>query len=357
MHPSPDPPLKSARLLDQVRERLRYVHYSLSTEKTYLYWIRWFIRFHELRHPRDMGAPEIEAFLSYLANQREASASTHKQALSALLFLYKRVLGVDLPWMQEIGRPHTAKRVPVVLSRDEVARMLSAMTDVHGLIARLLYGTGMRKMEGLRLRVKDVDFDRRLIVVRDGKGGKDRITMLPSALEQPLRSQVEYARALWKADRDGKRPGVELPAGLARKYPRAGETWAWFWVFPSDHESRDPRSGIQRRHHVYEETVQRALRRAVLRAGIAKPVGSHTLRHSFATHLLERGQDIRTIQELLGHSHVDTTMIYTHVLNRPGIGAVSPLDDGRHAAESPQLYAALRQTTRPRRPSLSASAI
>jgi len=344
------PPLQSTRLLDQVRERARYAHYSISTEKTYLYWIRWFIRFHGLRHPREMGAPEIEAFLSFLANQREASASTHKQALAALLFLYKRVLGVDLPWMQEIGRPHTAKRVPVVLSRDEVARLLAAMTEVHGLIARLLYGTGMRKMECLRLRVKDLDFDRHLVVVRDGKGGKDRITMLPSTLEQALRRQVEYARALWKADRDKTRPGVELPAGLARKYPRAGESWAWFWVFPSDHESRDPRSGIERRHHVYEETVQRAIRRAVLRAGIAKPVGSHTLRHSFATHLLERGQDIRTIQELLGHSHVDTTMIYTHVLNRPGMGAVSPLDDGRHAVASLMALAVVRERVAAYRP-------
>ena len=345
-HPASDPPLLSVRLLDQVRERIRYCHYSLSTEKTYGYWIRWFIRFNGLRHPREMGAPEVEAFLSFLANQREASASTHKQALSALIFLYKRVLGVDLPWMRDIGRPRTAKRVPVVLSRNEVARWLAAMTEVHGLIARLLYGTGMRKMECLRLRVKDVDFDRRLIVIRDGKGGKDRITMLPSALEQALRRQAEYARALWKADRVKARPGVELPAGLARKSPSGGESWAWFWVFPSDHEARDPRSGIERRHHVYEETVQRALRRAVLRAGIAKPVGSHTLRHSFATHLLERGQDLRTIQELLGHSHVDTTMIYTHVLNRPGMGAVSPLDDGRHATELPVLpYGAIRLPT------------
>jgi integron integrase len=331
MKPRPLPPLRSTRLLDQLRERIRYSHYSLSTERSYVYWARGFIHFHGLRHPREMGGPEVAAFLSHLANYREASASTHKQALAALLFLYKQVLGMDLPWMQEIGRPRTPKRLPVVLSRAEVDRLLSATTGVHNLVFRLLYGTGLRKMEGLRLRVKDVDFDRRLIIVRQGKGNKDRITMLPSTLEADLRQQLNYGKALWAADRADQRPGVELPQGLARKYPRAGESWAWFWVFPSDHESIDPRSGIRRRHHLYAETLGEAIRRAARIAQIGKPVSTHMLRHSFATHLLERGQDIRTIQELLGHAHVDTTMIYTHVLSRPGMGLRSPLDDTGHA--------------------------
>jgi len=310
-----------------LRERIRYCHYSLQTEKTYVYWVRSFIRFHRYRHPREMAAPEVEAFLSHLANERQLSASTHKQALSALLFLYKRVLGIELPWMQEIGRPRTPTRVPVVLSRDETQRLLTAMSGVHGLIARLLYGTGMRKMECLRLRIKDVDFDRQLIIVREGKGQKDRITMLPTSLEAGLREQVGRARLFWSSDRAKERPGVEIPPGIARKYPRASRSWPWFWVFPSDHEAVDPRTSERRRHHLYEDSVQRSLRRAARLSGMAKPVGSHTLRHSFATHLLERGQDIRTIQELLGHAHVDTTMIYTHVLNSRGMGVRSPLDD------------------------------
>lgn len=326
MKTNPPPPLRSTRLLDQLRERIRYRHYSLSTEKSYAYWVRSFIRFHGLRHPNTMGGPEVEAFLSYIANQRGASASTHKQALSALLFLYRQVLDVELPWMEQIGRPQTPARLPTVLSRDEVQRLLAAIPDVSGLVARLLYGTGMRKMECLRLRIKDLDFDRGIIVVREGKGNKDRITMLPRALVPPLREHLAYARSLWAADRAAGRPGVELPGALARKYPRAGESWGWFWVFPADHESTDPRSGVRRRHHLFEESVQRAIRRAAVTAAIFEPVGAHTLRHSFATHLLERGQDIRTIQELLGHAHVDTTMIYTHVLNRGAGGVLSPLD-------------------------------
>jgi integron integrase len=325
------------RLLDQLRERIRYRHYSLSTERSYAHWVRAFIRFHNLRHPREMGVGEVEAFLSHLANQRQASASTHKQALAALLFLYRHVLDQELPWMQEIGRPQTPARLPTVLSRDEVERLLAAMTGVPGLVARLLYGTGMRKMECLRLRVKDVDFDRQLIVVREGKGGKDRITMLPQALMPALREHLAYARSLWAADRAATRPGVELPGALARKYPRAGESWGWFWVFPADHEATDPRMRIQRRHHLFEQAIQRAIRRAALTARIFKPVGAHTLRHSFATHLLERGQDIRTIQELLGHAHVDTTMIYTHVLNRGAGGVASPLDS-LHCAEPACTY-------------------
>jgi integron integrase len=320
------PPLRATRLLDQVRERLRYGHYSLSTERSYVYWVRWFVRFHQLRHPRDMGSAEVQAFLTWLANRRGVSVSTHKQALAALIFLYKQVLGVDLLSMQEIGWPRAPQRLPMVLSREEVQRLLAAITGEHQLLFRLLYGSGMRKMECLRLRVKDLDFDRRLIVIREGKGNKDRITMLPNALLPDLRQQLSYAKELWARDRALGRPGVETPPSVARKYPRAGETWAWFWVFPSDHESTDPRSGVRRRHHMYEGTLGSAIKRATTRAQIAKPVSTHTLRHSFATHLLERGQDIRTIQELLGHSHVDTTMIYTHVLNR-GTGVLSPLDE------------------------------
>lgn len=280
MKPGSPPPLRSVRLLDQLRERIRYRHYSLSTERSYAYWVRWFIRFHGLRHPRELGGAEVEAFLSHLANQRAASASTHKQALAALLFLYKQVLGIELPWMQEIGRPQTPVRLPVVLSRDEVQRLLAAGSGVGGCIVRLLYGTGLRKMECLRLRVKDLDFDRGIIVVREGKGQKDRITMLPQALAPALREQLACARSLWAADRAAGRPGVELPGALARKYQRAGESWGWFWVFPSDHESTDPRSGLRRRHHLYEQSIQRAIRRAAAAAGIHKPVGAHTLRHS-----------------------------------------------------------------------------
>lgn len=321
------PPLRSTRLLDQVRERVRYQHYSLSTEHSYVQWVRRYVRFHGLRHPRDLGGQEVEAFLSHLANQRQCSASTHKQALAALLFLYRQVLGVDLPWMQQIGRPRTPARLPNVLSRSEVERLLSSMTGIPALVARLLYGTGMRKMECLRLRIKDLDLERRVIIVREGKGEKDRRTVLPQSLVPALGAQLQAAHALWRTDRNAERLGVEIPPGLACKYPRADQSWAWFWVFPAEQESVDPCSGVRRRHHLYDAQITRALQRAALSAGIAKPIGTHTLRHSFATHLLERGQDIRTIQELLGHSHVDTTMIYTHVLNLGARGVVSPLDD------------------------------
>ena len=328
------PPLRSTRLLDQLRERLRYAHYSLSTERAYVYWVKFFIRFHHLRHPREMGGAEVARFLSWLVTERRLSASAHKQALAALLFLYKQVLDFDPPWMQEIGRPRPSHRLPVVLSRDEVSRLLSATSGVHRLVFTLLYGTGMRKMECLQLRVKDLDFERALIVIREGKGNKDRITMLPRALEGDLRKQLDFARELWARDRAENRAGVQTPSSVANKYPRAGQSWSWFWVFPSDHESLDPRSGVRRRHHIYEGTLGRVIKRAAAHAHIPKPVSTHTLRHSFATHLLERGQDIRTIQELLGHSHVDTTMIYTHVLNR-GPGVISPLDDPLATAVPP----------------------
>ncbi|WP_019561892.1 integron integrase [Caldimonas manganoxidans] len=320
------PPLKSTRLLDQLRERIRALHYSLRTEEAYVYWCRAFIRFHRLRHPAEMGGPEVEAFLTWLASERGVSVSTHRQALSALLFLYGKVLGVQLPWMDTIARPQPQRRLPVVLSAQEVAAVLALMEGEHRLLAQVLYGTGMRLTEGLRLRVKDIDFAHRAIVVRDGKGGKDRVLMLPRTLEQPLREQLARAHALWVADRQAGRGGVEMPDALARKYPRAGASWPWFWVFPQAQHAVDPRSGVVRRHHLYDQTFQRAFKRALQAAGIHKAATPHTLRHSFATHLLQAGYDIRTVQELLGHSDVSTTMIYTHVLKVGGGGVHSPLD-------------------------------
>lgn len=325
------PSLQSTRLLDQVRERVRYMHYSLKTEKAYLYWIRFFIRWSAtqsggMRHPRVMGVADVEAFLSMLANERKVSASTHNQALSALLFLYREVLGIDLPWLNNIGRPQQTKRIPSVLTKDEVAGLLAQMEGVTALLARLLYGTGMRLMEGMRLRIKDVDFERHVIIVREAKGAKDRVVMLPHSLAPALRLQMLAARAQWEADRQVQRGGVEVPHALESKYPNVGFTWGWFWLFPSPTLSVDPRSGIERRHHLFEERLQRALKKAVAGAGIVKPVSVHTLRHSFATHLLQSGTDIRTVQELLGHSDVSTTMIYTHVLKVAAGGTASPLD-------------------------------
>lgn len=320
------PPLKSVKLLDQLRERIRYLHYSIRTEESYVYWVLAFIRFHGVRHPATMGHAEVEAFLSWLAAERKVSASTHKQALSALLFLYSKVLCIDLPWMANIGRPRTQRRLPVVLSVDEVTAILAVLEGEHRVFAQLLYGTGLRITEALQLRVKDVDFDRRTIIVREGKGDKDRALMLPQSLVPALRGQLARARAFWSADQAEGRGGVELPHALARKYPRAGASWIWFWVFPQATHSTDPRSGIVRRHHLYDQTFQRSFKRAVEQAGIGKPASPHTLRHSFATHLLQSGYDIRTVQSLLGHADVATTMIYTHVLNVGGGGVISPLD-------------------------------
>jgi integron integrase len=325
------PLLRSTRLLDQVSERIRYMHYSLKTEKAYLYWVRFFIRWSAtqpggMRHPRDMGVADVEAFLSMMANERKVSASTHNQALSALLFLYREVLNIDLPWLNNIGRPQQAKRIPSVLTKDEVAGLLAQMDGITALLARLLYGTGMRLMEGMRLRVKDVEFDRHVVIVREAKGGKDRVVMLPRSLAPALRLQMLAARALWEADRQAQRGGVEVPHALDVKYPKVGYSWGWFWLFPSPTFSIDPRSGVERRHHLFEERLQRALKVAVPKAGIHKPVSVHTLRHSFATHLLQGGTDIRTVQELLGHSDVSTTMIYTHVLKVAAGGTSSPLD-------------------------------
>lgn len=323
---APRPALQATRILGQLRERLRYLHYSLRTEQSYVYWVRFFIHFHGMRHPREMGKKEIEAFLTMLATERHVSISTHRQALSALLFLFKEVLDQQVPWLAEIGRPLPRKRIPSVLTVLEVQRVLGFLEGEVGLLARLLYGTGMRLTEGLSLRVKGVDFERHLIVVREGKGGKDRVVMLPQSLEAPLRDQLRRSRLLWDADRARGHAGVFLPAALEAKYPRAGQSWTWHWVFPAPKLSLDPGTGVERRHHLFEERLTRALRRAVSLAGVDKPVSAHTLRHSFATHLLQSGTDIRTVQELLGHSDVSTTMIYTHVLKISAGGARSPLD-------------------------------
>ena len=343
MPPQPSPPLAAPRLLDQVRAAVRYRHYSLRTEQAYVHWIRAYVRFHGLRHPVEMGRAEVEGFLTWLANERQVSASTHHQALSALLFLYQQVLGLQLPWMSELGRPRAERRLPVVLSVDEVAAVLGELPSGEWrTFGQLLYGTGMRLLEGLRLRVKDVEFDRSALIVRQGKGGKDRVVMLPQMLKPALQAQLAAARTLWNADREADRPGVWLPDALARKYPRAASSWSWFWVFPAPELSIDPRGGAQRRHHLLDQSFQRHFKRAVAAAGIVRPATPHTLRHSFATHLLQSGYDIRTVQELLGHADVSTTMIYTHVLKLGGGAVKSPLDGlARLAAgEPPAAYAA-----------------
>ncbi len=324
--PSSSDPASAPRLLEQVSARIRFKHYSIRTEQAYLDWIKRFIRHFGKRHPKDMGAEEVQEFLSHLAVAGRVAASTQNQAKSALLFLYKEVLAFELPWLDKVEAAKTPKRLPVVLTRNEVMAVLTRLEGTHNLVARLLYGTGMRIMEGLRLRVKDVDFERLEILVRDGKGAKDRVTMLPASVAPALQEHLKRVQALHAQDLAAGYGDVYLPFALDRKYPNAGREWMWQYVFPSSNLSVDPRSGVIRRHHVQDQAVQRALRQAVRDAGINKPATPHTLRHSFATHLLESGYDIRTVQELLGHSDVSTTMIYTHVLNRGGRGVASPLD-------------------------------
>jgi integron integrase len=318
---------ESPKLLQQVRDRCRTLHYSLRTEDTYVHWIKRFILFHGKRHPRDMGSVEVGAFLSHLALDLNVAAATQNLALAAVLFLYREVLEQDLAWIKDVTRAKKSRRLPTVLTQREVGALLAALeVDTASLIVRLLYGTGMRLMEAIRLRVKDVELQSRQITVREGKGGKDRITMLPDRLVEPLRAQIKWRRELYQTDLKAGRADVWMPDALARKYPKAGSEWAWQYVFPAEGFSTDPRSGAVRRHHINEQQVQRAVKRAALTAKLAKPCSPHTLRHSFATHLLESGYDIRTVQELLGHSDVSTTMIYTHVLNRGGKGVRSPLD-------------------------------
>jgi integron integrase len=321
----PDTPA-APKLLDQVRDHIRVKHYSIRTEQQYVQWIKRFVLFHGKRHPRDMGAAEVEAFLTHLAVEGGVAAATQTQALSALLFLYREVLEADLPWLDNVTRAKPSRRMPVVLTQSEVRAVLDRMDGTYGLMARLLYGTGMRLMECVRLRVKDVDFVRHEILIRDGKGGKDRVTMLPVALSVKLSEHLARRRLIYEDDLVQGKVEVWLPDALAKKYPNAAREWGWQYIFCSGSYSTDPRSGKVRRHHVDEKLLQRAMKRAVVGARVNKPATPHTLRHSFATHLLESGYDIRTVQELLGHSDVATTMIYTHVLNKGGRGVVSPLD-------------------------------
>ena len=309
-----------------MRARVRRLGLSIRTEEAYVGWVRRFIFANDKRHPRELGAREVEAFLTHLAMHGRVAASTQNQALSALLFLYREVLQQELPWMENIRRAKRPERLPVVLSREEVAALLEEMNGVTWLMASLLYGAGLRLMECVRLRVQDVDFVRREITVRQGKGGKDRRTMLPAIIVDALQGQLAEARRVHERDLAAGFGAVWLPNALARKYPNAAREWAWQYVFPASSRSIDPRSSVERRHHLDETVLQRAVKQAVRRARIDKPATCHTLRHSFATHLLEAGHDIRTIQELLGHKDVSTTQIYTHVLNRGGRGVLSPLD-------------------------------
>jgi integron integrase len=317
---------KPQKLMDRVVESLRVHRYALSTERTYCHWIKRFIFFHGKRHPSTMGAAEVEAFLTHLATAERVTASTQNQALHAVLYLYKQVLGVELPWLDGIVRARESKRLPTVLTQRETAALLRHVHGSSGTIVKLLYGTGMRLLEGLRLRVKDLDLERREIVIREGKGDKDRVTVLPASLIDELRDHLAARRIMHDKDLATGHADVELPFAIERKYPKAGQQWAWQYVFAAKGYSIDPRTGVYRRHHIGEWVIQRAVRAAARAAGIPKLVHPHTLRHSFATHLLENGADIRTVQELLGHADVSTTMIYTHVLNRGGQGATSPLD-------------------------------
>lgn len=314
------------KLLDRVRERLRSLHYSIRTEESYVDWIRRYILFHQKRHPQDLGSAEVAAFLTHLAVDLAVAASTQNQARSALLFLYREVLGVAFDDPQGVVSAKTPRRLPTVLSRAEVHAVLDCLSGANRLMAMLLYGSGLRLLECLRLRVKDLDFDTRQLVVREGKGAEDRITMLPERTIPLLRTHLDALKETRRHAHGGKGWAVSLPTALHEKYPNAAYEWPWTYVFPATRDSTDPRTGMRRRHHLDESVLQRAVRRAVLEAGITKRAGCHTLRHSFATHLLEDGYDIRTVQELLGHADVRTTMIYTHVLNRGGKGVRSPLD-------------------------------
>jgi integron integrase len=318
------------KLLDLVREAIRLRHYSIRTEQAYVDWIKRYILFHHKRHPQDMGVAEIEAFLTHLAVVDHVSASTQNQALSALLFLYRHVLNLDLDRPIHATRAKRPERLPVVMSHDETRRVITARSGPEQLMAGLLYGSGLRLMECVRLRVKDIDFAQHQIIVRDGKGGKDRATLLPASLIEPLQKHLQRVKLLHQHDLDSGNGAVYLPFALERKYPNANREWGWQYVFPADTLSKDPRTGVVRRHHVNERNLQRAVKHAAHIVGLIKPVTCHTFRHSFATRLLENGYDIRTVQELLGHKDVRTTMIYTHVLNRGGLAVRS-----RSMAEQP----------------------
>jgi integron integrase len=319
-------PASKPKLLDQVRDAIRLKHYSIRTEQAYIDWIKRFILFHNKRHPREMAEAEVTQFLTYLARDGNVAASTQNQALSALLFLYKEVLKQEIGWLGRVERAKRPAKLPIVLSAAEVRRVCGHLKGVERLMASLLYGSGLRLMECVRLRVKDVDFAYAQVMVRDGKGGKDRVTMLPVNIAEPLQRYLAKIKLQHDQDLADGFGSVHLPFALARKFPNAEREWAWQYVFPSSRLSVDPRTGKKQRHHISEAILQMALKKAVRASGISKPATCHTLRHSFATHLLENGYDIRTVQELLGHKDVSTTMIYTHVLNKPGLGVKSPLD-------------------------------
>jgi integron integrase len=313
-------------LLARVRDRIRAKHYSYQTEKAYLQWITRYVEFHEFRHPRELTAKEVEQFLTMLATRRRVSASTQNQALAAILFLYKEVLGIKTAWVTTVVRAKRPHHLPVVLTRAEVERVLNNFQGTNRVIASLLYGAGLRVSEGLQLRVKDIDLEYRQIIVRHGKGRKDRVTILPESLHRVLIEHLKRVRALYDDDREKRRPGVSLPYALRAKLPGASTSWGWYFVFPARGFCRDPYSRELVRHHAHPKHMQRAMQRAVIAARIQKPATCHTFRHCFATHLLENGYDIRTVQELLGHVDVKTTMIYTHVLNKGGRAVRSPLD-------------------------------
>ena len=314
------------KLLDQVQQRIRLKHYSTRTEKAYVSWIKRFIYFHNKQHPKDMGRPEIEAFLTDLAVNGNVSASTQNQAFNALLFLYKQVLNINVFNDVDALRAKKPQRLPTVLSVEETMALIEAMTGTYQLMAKILYGCGLRGIECVRLRVKDIDFKLNQIVVRDGKGRKDRITVFPDNIKHTLKEHLKYVKKLHEDDLSKGYGNVYLPNALAKKYKKADEQWGWQYVFPSNTLSIDPRTGIKRRHHLHVNSLHKAIKRAAKLAQVNKPISSHTFRHSFATHLLQDGYDIRTIQELLGHKDVSTTMIYTHVLNKGGRAVVSPLD-------------------------------
>lgn len=319
-------PPPAPKLLDRVRSALRVRHYSRRTERSYVGWIRRYVLFHGKRHPQEMSAPEVRDFLSSLATEGNVSASTQNQALAALLFLYRHVLEIELPWLDDVVRARRPVRLPTVLTRAEVARVLDALDGVPKLVAVLLYGSGLRLLECLQLRVKDVDFAGNLLRVREGKGNRDRVALLPGVARLALAEHLAHVRRAHQRDLDGGGGRVRLPCAIARKFPRAAQEWAWHWVFPATRTYVDPADGLRRRHHLHESVVQREVKAAVGRSGLAKRATCHTFRHSFATHLLEAGSDIRTVQELLGHREVNTTMIYTHVLNRGPCGVRSPVD-------------------------------
>jgi integron integrase len=322
----PNPAPSKPKLLDQLRDLMRLKHYSLRTERSYVNWCKRYILFHHKRHPAEMGAAEIQEFLTDLAVKRHVSASTQNQAMNALVFLYKQLLQRDAGEFAGFVPAKRRKHLPSVLTKSEVQQVLNGLTGTYQLLGQLLYGAGLRLMEGLRLRVKDIDFGNRRILVHDGKGNKDRVAILPEVVREPLQQHLRRVQLLWQADQRENLPGVELPDALAVKYPSAGQEWTWQWVFPAKSLSKDPRSGVIRRHHFHETMMQQAMQQAVRLANLAKRATCHTLRHSFATHLLEAGYDIRTLQQLLGHSDVSTTQIYTHVLQKPGLGVRSPLD-------------------------------